>query len=83
VALTGTGQVWADALMSALGVSFAGLTSGEEAMIRAYWKNLCDAHISHITSNSLINTLVTGVTGTGPDGGPLPIVSQPGEGAIL
>lgn len=46
------------------------------------WTLICEALINHITSQGVVNTTVTGSTGTGPAGGPLPISAQPGTGTI-
>jgi len=80
--LTGTGIIWRDAIISAIGIDFTGMTTAEENLVKDAWLALCNTHISHITGNALVGTTVTGVTGTGTPGGPLPIVSQPGTGGI-
>lgn len=43
---------------------------------------IAKAVVDEITQNAVVNTTVTGTTGTGPAGGPLPITSQPGTGTI-
>ncbi len=80
--LTNTGLTWRDSLISSLGIGFSGMSTEEENLVKNAWLALCNTHISHITGNSLISTTVTGQTGTGPEGGPLPITSQPGTGVI-
>jgi hypothetical protein len=74
--LTGSASTWRDAIISALGISFTGLSIAEETAIKNAWLAICQTHITHITTNALVST--TGTTGTGTPGGPLPIVSQPG-----
>lgn len=43
---------------------------------------IANAVIDEITINAMVNTTVTGVTGTGAPGGPLPITAQPGIGTV-
>lgn len=43
---------------------------------------IATAVVNHIVTNAVVNTTVTGVTGVGPPGGPLPITAQPGVGGI-
>lgn len=74
--LTGTASTWRDSLISAMGISFTGMSPTEEALVKDAWLAICQTHITHITTNALVST--TGVTSTGTPGGPLPIVSQPG-----
>ncbi len=47
-----------------------------------YANAIAKAVINHFEANAIINTTVTGTTGIGPPGGPLPIVTQPGIGTI-
>lgn len=74
MALTSTASIWRDSIVATLDLT--GLSVAEENIIKSAWLNICQAHITHITANSL--TLTTGVTATGPFGGPLPITAQPG-----
>jgi len=78
--LIGTGSTWANTIIS--GIDQTGLNASEKALLLSAWQNICNSHISHITSNALITVATTGVTGSGPPGGPLPIVAQPGIGNI-
>lgn len=78
--LTGTGSTWANSIVA--GIDQTGLNASEKSALLAAWTNICNTHISHITSNALITVTTTGVTGTGSPGGPLPIVVQPGTGNI-
>lgn len=43
---------------------------------------IATAVVNHIVTNAVVNTSVTGTTGVGAPGGPLPITAQPGVGAI-
>ena len=43
---------------------------------------IANAVIDEITINAVVNTTVTGVTGAGAPGGPLPITAQPGIGTV-
>lgn len=43
---------------------------------------IATAVVNHIVTTAVVNTTVTGVTGVGAPGGPLPITAQPGVGAI-
>jgi len=72
--LTGTASTWRDAIISALGISFTGLTPAEETQVKAAWLAICQTHITHITINAITST--TGVTGAGTP--PLTIIAQPG-----
>jgi len=74
--LTGTASTWRDTIISDMGISFTGMSVAEEDLVKNAWLAICQAHITHITTNSLI--LTTGVTGTGTPGGPLSITAQPG-----
>ena len=53
----------------------------------AQLKSVCDAIakavVDHIKNNGQVSGTCTGVTGTGPQGGPLPIAAQPVTGTIL
>jgi len=75
--LIGTASTWRDSLISAMGINFTGMSPAEEAIVKAAWLAICQTHITHLTTNSLI--LTTGVTATGTPGGPLPITAQPGS----
>lgn len=80
--LTGTASTWRDSLISAMGISFTGMSPTEEALVKDAWLAICQTHITHITNNALITVATTGVTGTGSPGGPLPITAQPGTGVV-
>jgi hypothetical protein len=71
---------WADSIVAS--IDQTGMSVSEKSDLLTSWTNICIAHITFLTSNTLVNTLVTGVTATGPPGGPLPIVAQPGTGTI-
>jgi len=73
--LTGTASTWRDSIISALGISFTGLSAAEETAIKDAWLAICTTHISHLTTNALV--LTTGVTGPGTP--PLTITAQPGN----
>jgi len=80
--LTGTATTWRNALITAIGINFTGMSVDEENLVKNAWLAICQTHINHLTGNTLVSTTVTGVTSTGTPGGPLPIVSQPGTGGI-
>lgn len=80
MALIGTATIWASSVIAAIDTT--GLTAGEITTIQDAWEAILGIHISHLTGNTLVSTTVTGVTGTGPAGGPLPITTQPGVGGI-
>lgn len=78
--LTGTGSSWANTIYG--NIDKTGLNDDEKNSLLSAWQNVCNSHITHITSNSLITVSTTGTTGSGSPGGPLPIISQPGTGTI-
>jgi hypothetical protein len=80
MALTGSGNTWAAQIV--LGIDQTGLSASEITALEDAWKNVCNTHVNHLTSNTVVSTTVTGVTGTGSPTGPFPIVSQPGTGVI-
>ncbi len=59
-----------------------GLSGAEQAILITKWQIIAGAIVTYITSNTVVNTLVTGVTATGTPGGPLPITAQPGIGTV-
>jgi hypothetical protein len=69
---------WAANIKSALSSAglLNGLTTEEKNTIESGWNAVATGNITHLTTYGLI--LTSGATGTGPEGGPLPIVSQPG-----
>ncbi len=71
-----SGDVLGQAIVTALASYQTGLSTAEKASQLATWKLVATAIVTHITTNGVVST--TGVTGTGPDGGPLPITAQPG-----
>jgi len=81
MALSGTvlGNAIAETIISSYGSS---MTDAEKVILRARWRTIAGAIVTHITTNAVVNTTVTGATDTGPDGGPLPITSQPGVGTV-
>ncbi len=81
--LTGTGNAWGTAVKAAVDT----LTIPQDRVmtpteLETVWKTICTAHVTHIIVNNLISTLVTGATGTGAAGGPLPITAVAGTGAL-
>lgn len=58
------------------------IDSEQEALLVSYWTQICKGILDHIKAAAVVNTTVTGVTGTGPAGGPLPITLQPGVGVV-
>lgn len=66
--------VWATNIIA--GIDQTGMSVDEKAALLTTWTDLCTAHITFITVNAL--SLTTGVTATGPPGGPLGIIVQPG-----
>ena len=81
MALSGTtlGIAIAENIIASYGSS---MTAAEKTALRQRWINVATVIVTHITTNAVVNTTVTGETGTGPDGGPLPITSQPGVGTV-
>ncbi len=71
-----SGDVLGQAIVTALASYQTGLSTAEKASQLATWKLVATTIVNHITVNAVVST--TGVTGTGPDGGPLPITAQPG-----
>lgn len=83
--LTGTGTTWGNAVANAIIAANdpdEELSEAEKETIRAGWRTACGEHITHITGNALVGTSVTlaGVSGSGPPGGPLPVVSPAATG---
>ncbi len=81
--LGGTGNVWGTAAKTAVD----GLTVPQDrvttpAELETFWQDICNAHVTHIVENNVITTTSGGATGSGPPGGPLPIVALPGTGGL-
>jgi len=76
------GNTLGTAISDAIIVANPGMDGTEQAAFLANWQIIATAIVSHITGSAVVNTTVTGVTDTGPDGGPLPITAQPGTGTI-
>ena len=74
MALTGSGSAWAGAIMA--GIDTTGLSSDEITTIRNAWISVCNSHVSHIVSNSVV--VVTSVSGVTPGVG----VSGVGAGTV-
>ncbi|MEW5803905.1 MAG: hypothetical protein AB1847_17560 [bacterium] len=60
-----------------------GLSAEERALVLNKWQAIGRVIVSYIQTNAQVQVSTTGTTGTGPNGGPLPITSQPGVGVIL
>jgi len=71
-----SGDVMGAAVAAALIADQGELNGAEQAILVAKWKIICGQIVNHVTVNAAVST--TGQTGTGPDGGPLPITAQPG-----
>lgn len=71
---------WANSIIT--NIDQTGMSVSEKADLLTAWTDICTAHITFITTNALVSTLVNGTTGSGTPGGPLPIVAQPGTGVI-
>ena len=56
MALIGSAAVWKTAVMGTLNTT--DLNAGEIATLEAFWLGVLGVHITHITANSLINTIV-------------------------
>ncbi len=71
-----SGDVLGQAIVTALASYQTGLSTAEKAAQLATWKLVSNAIVLHIQTFGVV--LTTGATGSGPDGGPLPITAQPG-----
>jgi len=76
------GDILGAAIAAAVIADQTGLSGAEQTILIAKWQIIAGEIISHITGNAVVNTTVTGVTGTGAAGGPLPITAQPGTGTV-
>jgi len=70
------GNTLGAAIAAAIIAAQTGLSGAEQTILIAKWQIIAGEIVSHITNNA--ETSTTGQTGTGPDGGPLPITAQPG-----
>ncbi len=74
---------WGDAVAAA--IQAEGITAGTPittGQLEDIWRAIKGEDVTEITTNALVSTTVTGATGTGPSGGPLPITAQPGTGGV-
>jgi len=80
--LAGSGTVLGDAIVTALQGVDPSMSESAIAQLKTSWEAVGQAIVEHIVANALVSvtTTTSGVTGSGPPGGPLPIVAQPGTG---
>jgi len=57
MALIGSAAVWKTAVMGTLNTT--DLNAGEIATLEAFWLGVLGVHVTHITANSLISTIVS------------------------
>lgn len=81
--LTGTASAMANQIVTQIkATANPPLTPAQESKMITDWTAICTGMITHITTNAVVNTTVTGATSAGTPGGPLPITAQPGVGVI-
>lgn len=77
-----SGDILGAAIAAALLSGQTALSEAEITLITQKWQQIAGIIVLHIQTNAVVTVATTGVTGTGPDGGPLPITAQPGTGTI-
>lgn len=74
------GDNWASAISSSIISANPDLNASEQTMLEDAWKLVCGAHVTYITTNATVATVVTGTLPTGP--GPAAGLGQPPAGGI-
>ena len=77
-----SGDILGAAIAAELLSGQTGLSAEEIAAVTAKWQQICGIIVLHIQSNAVVTVATTGVTGSGPYGGPFPIMAQPGVGTV-
>jgi len=62
--LIGSATTWRDSIIATIDTT--DLNASELTKLNAFWLSICQVHETHITANSLINTIVTGTSPSGP-----------------